>query len=411
MDEPRIILHVDMDAFFAAVEQRENPELVGKPVIIGADPKEGKGRGVVSTCSYEARAFGVHSAMPIQRAYKLCPHGVYIWPNGKLYSKVSKQVFAIFNQFTNLVEPISIDEAFLDVTGSQKLFGDGVKIAHLIKNKIKNELGLIASVGVAPIKFVAKIASDLDKPDGLVVVKPGQIKTFLHPLPIKRLWGAGIKTQQVLHNLGIQTIGDITRFPESFFREKLGKTGLHFYRLAQGIDPRTIKPHEKVKSISNEHTFASDLADGPKLRQRLNILCEKVGYRLRVAELKGKTIHLKLRYSNFTTLTRNRTITYPTNETNTIINTVVSLFEKNYMPASKVRLIGVGVSGFGKEENPQLDLFNKVDSQKDNEIDKLEDSIRKKFGVKAIKRADSIGAEYRLNIESKDDFKIGREEE
>ena len=387
----RTILHVDMDAFFAAVEQRDHPEYQGKPLIVGADPQGGKGRGVVSTCSYEARKFGVHSAMPIRTAYKLCPHGIYVWPNGRLYSMVSKSIFNILHEFTDQVEPLSIDEAFLDVTGSIRLFGDGEHIGRLIKDRIKEKEQLTASVGVAPTKYLAKIASDLEKPDGLVVVKADKIKEFLHPLPISRLWGAGKETQKALLKMGIHTIGELAVYPEEVLGKKLGKVGNHFYNLAHGIDTRKVESTEIIKSVSNEHTFFKDIIDGDLLRKRLAALCDKVGYRLRKSNLAGRTIHLKLRYSDFSTITRNRTIQNATNETDTIHKVITELFEKNYINDRAVRLIGVGVSGFPDHNVIQLSLFD-GSSRKFSKLDALEDEIKMKFGSQSIKRANSLGA-------------------
>ncbi|NOX88165.1 MAG: DNA polymerase IV [Calditrichaeota bacterium] len=385
----RIILHVDMDAFFAAVEQREHPELKGKPVIVGADPKGGRGRGVVSTCSYEARKFGVHSAMPISQAYRLCPRGIYVRPNGKLYQQVSGEIFEIFYEFTDLVEPVSIDEAFLDVTGSVRLFGDGVSIAKKIKKRILEKEQLTASIGVAPNKYLAKIASDLEKPDGLVVVEPDEIETFLWSLDISKLWGAGQKTQQILRKMGIQTIGDLARFPRDILKSKLGSAGEHFYNLAHGHDNRPVVVREEVKSVSNEHTFPEDTADIDVLRQKLIYLCEKVGYRLRKKQLKGRTIHLKLRYENFSTITRNLTIGKATDRTREIFDIVWDLFEKNYMSGRKVRLLGVGVSGFGEAEGKQLSLFDALD-EKHRELDKVQDMLVDRFGKHIIQRAESL---------------------
>jgi len=385
----RIILHVDMDAFFAAVEQRDHPEYQGKPVIVGADPKEGKGRGVVSTCSYEARAFGIHSAMPINQAWKRCPQGIYVYPNGKLYSQVSKEIFEIYYEFTDAVEPLSIDEAFLDVTGSQKLFGSGPKIAALIKQRILEKERITASVGVAPNKYLAKIGSDLKKPDGLVVVDPKRIKEFLHPLDISRLWGAGIRTQENLHKLGINTIGDLASFPKEVLDEKFGKMGSHFYNLAHGIDDRPVHAGQGVKSVSNEHTFGKDVLAEGQLQQTLLRLSEKVGYRLRQKDLKGKTIHLKLRYSDFSTITRNKTLDEFSNSTHTIFETVQALFSKNYQRGRSVRLLGVGISGFGTGNTRQLSLFDKG-QEKMEDLDKLQDIIQNRFGKKLVHRAESL---------------------
>ncbi len=385
----RVILHVDMDAFFASVEQRDHPEYQGKPVIVGADPKEGKGRGVVSTCSYEAREFGVHSALPISQAYKLCPQGIYVPPNGKLYGQVSKGIFEVFYEFTDAVEPLSIDEAFLDVTGSQKLFGNGVEIARQIKKRIIEKERISASVGVAPNKYLAKIASDLEKPDGLVVVPKDRIKEFLQPLDISRLWGAGIRTQEVLRKMNIHTIGDLAAFPRDILDNKFGKMGANFYNLAHGIDERPVVAGEGVKSVSNEHTFGRDINDPEELLKTLLWLSEKVGYRLRLKKLKGKTIHLKMRYDNFTTLTRNKTLQEWTDNTQTLYETCAALFKHNYQEGRKIRLLGVGISGFGLAQTQQLSLFGTSD-KKSEKLDQVQDLLAKRFGRKIISRADTM---------------------
>lgn len=385
----RIILHVDMDAFFAAIEQRDHPEFRGKPVIVGADPKGGRGRGVVSTCSYEARKFGVRSAMPISKAYKLCPQGIYVYPNGKLYQQVSAEIFDILYEFTDAIEPLSIDEAFLDVTGSVKLFGDGPEIARLIKARILEKEAITASVGVAPNKYLAKIASDLRKPDGLVIVDPDKIDEFLAPLDISKLWGAGEKTQEVLKKMGIYTIGDLAKFPKKVLDQKLGKMGDHFYNLAHGIDNRIVEYGELVKSVSNEHTFAIDVIAENILHKTLFQLAEKVGYRLRKKNLKGRTVHLKLRYENFTTLTRNKTVANRTDSTQFIFSTVQKLFEENYQKGRKVRLLGVGISGFDQNRGDQLSIFDQ-DNKKAEKLDKIQDQLTDRFGKKIISRAESI---------------------
>ncbi len=385
----RTILHVDMDAFFASVEQREHPKLKGKPVIVGADPQGGHGRGVVSTCSYEARRFGVHSAMPISQAYRLCPHGIYLPPNGALYHQVSQQIFAIFYEFTDLVEPLSIDEAFLDVTGSLHLFGDGRTIAQKIKQRIKEQTQLTASIGVAPNKFLAKVASDLEKPDGLVVVTEEGIKEFLWPLDISRLWGAGKRTQAILRAMHINTIGQLAQFPVELLRKKFGILGEHFHRLAHGIDPRPVVTSEEVKSISNEHTFENDVHDVEVLRRQLIYLTEKVGFRLRKKGLKGRTLHLKLRYSDFSTITRNATITPPTDQTHEMLEVVLNLFEKNYVPKRKIRLIGVGISGFDHPLTHQLSLFDKID-EKQKKLDRVQDLLSERYGRHIVQRAASL---------------------
>jgi nucleotidyltransferase/DNA polymerase involved in DNA repair len=385
----RVILHVDMDAFFAAIEQREHPDYIGKPLIVGADPKMGKGRGVVSTCSYEARKFGVHSAMPISQAYKLCPQGVYVPPNGALYSQVSKDIFKLFYEFTDLVEPLSIDEAFLDVGGCIRLFGSAKIIGKKLKYRIYETQALTASVGIAPNKFLAKIASDLEKPDGLVIVEEAKIQEFLDPLPLRRLWGAGKKTIEKLNKEHIYTIGDLSKLPGEILEQKFGKQGKHFFYLSRGLDDRPVIPGHKVKSVSNEITFFHDLYDMEILRETLLHLCEKVGYRMRQKKLNGKTIQLKLRYEGFETITRNKTLNDSTANTEIIFKIIWELFKSNYDKRRKVRLLGVGMSGFMDKIDRQISLFD--DSvKKTSDLDLIEDLVRKKFGKNAINRAEGM---------------------
>jgi DNA polymerase-4 len=385
----RYILHVDMDAFFAAIEQRKHPQYKNKPVIVGADPKQGKGRGVVSTCSYEARRFGVHSAMPISQAYKLCPQGIYIPPNGHLYSQVSDEIFKLLYEFTDLVEPLSIDEAFLDITGSIHLFGSAEKLGKQLKARIVSSQDLTASVGIAPNKFIAKIASDLKKPDGFVVVEADQIREFLDPLPVSYIWGAGKKTIARLNHLGIHTIGDLYQFPGDLLQQYFGKLGEHFYSLAHGHDDRPVISEHEVKSVSNEVTFAEDITDVDSLHRTLFQLAEKVAYRLRQKGLSGRAIHLKLRYQGFDTITRVQTIPMLTAGTEKIFSVVRELFNKNYQAGRKVRLVGVGVSGFEEEIGRQLNLFERR-LQASDRLDNLEDMVKKKFGRKAISRAEGL---------------------
>src|SRR5262245_6255222 len=254
----RAILHIDMDAFYASIEQLDHPAYKGRPVIVGADPKGGKGRGVVAACSYEARKFGVRSALPISRAWKLCPQGVYMRPRMSRYVEVSHQVMDIFRRFTDLVEPLSIDEAFLDVTGSSALYGSAEKIARQIKSSIRDSTHLTASVGVAPNKFLAKVASDLRKPDGLVIVREDGIADFLRDLPISRLWGVGPKTEQRLKPMGLHTIGQMAAIPRDELIRRLGSLGEHLYQLSHGLDDRPVISNWEPKSISNETTFEED---------------------------------------------------------------------------------------------------------------------------------------------------------
>jgi DNA polymerase-4 len=390
----RQIIHIDMDAFFAAVEQRNHPEYKGKPVIVGADPKKGKGRGVVSTCSYEARKFGIHSAMPISKAYQLCPQGIYVQPHPGIYSKISAEILKIYYQFTDLVEPLSIDEAFLDVTGSTKIFGTAREIAMQIKKEIYQTQQLTASVGIAPNKYLAKIASDLDKPDGLVIVEENKIEEFLFPLDISHIWGAGKKTVEKFKMLGIKTIGDLARISKYDLEKRFGKMGIHFYNLAHGIDNREVITEQSAKSVSNEITFFEDVSDIKILDKTLFQLCEKVAYRLRKKSLKGKTIHLKMRYEDFETITRNRTLKSFTSNTETIHNVIKDLFTNNYEKGKKVRLLGIGVSSFLDEIGYQLSLFEK-NMEDDNKLDVLGDLVKNKFGKSSILRAESL--ENKLN--------------
>ncbi len=258
-----------MDAFYASVEQLDHPAYRGKPVVVGADPRGGAGRGVVAACSYEARKFGIRSAMPISRAYRLCPTAVFVRPRGARYAEMSERIFAILREYTDLMEPLSIDEAFLDVTASQRLFGPAAEIGRTMKARIRSELGLVASIGLAPNKFLAKVGSDLGKPDGFVTVAPGQERAFLDPLPISRLWGVGPKTEARLHQMGFQTIGQIARTPLATLEDTLGQGGRDLWELANGLDDRPVEPEQEAKSIGAEHTFAEDTADREQIRRTI----------------------------------------------------------------------------------------------------------------------------------------------
>jgi nucleotidyltransferase/DNA polymerase involved in DNA repair len=301
-----------MDAFFAAVEERENPSLRGKPVIIGSDPKAGKGRGVVSTANYEARKFGVHSAMPISIAWQRCPQGVYVKPRIRLYAGVSSQVFEVFARFSSLLEPLGLDEAFLDVTASERLFGSGPEVARLLKDAVREETGLTASVGCAPSKFVAKVASDLKKPDGLVVVPPGTEADFLASLPIRRLWGAGPKTLGRLRSLGCSTIGDVAALDVGVLERRFGEAlGGRFHRLSRGLDSRPVSTGRMRKSLGKETTFGEDQTDRATVERRLLGLCEDVAASSRRKGIAGSTITVKLRFEGFQTVTRQQSLDQP----------------------------------------------------------------------------------------------------
>lgn len=383
---PRSILHIDMDAFFAAVEQRDHPLWRGRPVIVGADPKGGRGRGVVSTCSYEARKFGVRSAMPISQAYRLCPQGIYVPPDGKRYYAVSHEIFGMLERFTPHIEPISCDEAFLDVTGTKHLFGTSYETAVKIKKEILSKVRLTASIGIAVNKLVAKIASDKCKPDGILEITPERTLDFLWALPVERLWGVGAETAKLLHGMGMRTIGDMAAAPESFFSARLGEHGRHLWQLANGMDDRPVIPVEEAKSVSREHTYEEDTNDKDTIQRTLSELSEDVSRRLRKESLKGRTITLKLRFSDFHTITRAATITERTNFFDTIFATSLKLFRESWPSRAKVRLIGVRVTNF-EDRYVQESLFVDNKTIKKEQLHKVVDAIKDKFGEDAIHRA------------------------
>lgn len=382
----KIIFHIDLDAFFASVEQRDNPSLKGRPVIIGADPKGGTGRGVVSTCSYEARTFGVHSAMPISQAYRLCPSAVYLLPDMEKYEKASADVFEVFKQFSPDIEPISIDEAFLDMTGSCHLFGTPKEAAQELKRRVREQTGLIASVGIAPNMMTAKIASDYCKPDGLLEIAEGEVLNFLHPLKIRKLWGVGPKTQQALERMGMFTIGDIARFPQRKLIETFGENGRHLFALANGIDDRRVEMGDDVKSVSNEETFEEDTEDQCLIFDTLLALSEKVSQRLRDQELKGRTLTLKVRLTGFKTYTHTARFDERTNHADKIFKKAKALFIDHFVSAGTVRLIGVRVSDFD-DGYVRESLFTDEEDDRKESVHRAVDSIRDKFGKEAIRRA------------------------
>lgn len=386
MMSPKVILHVDLDAFFAAVEQRDNPSLKGKPVVVGADPKEGKGRGVVSTCSYEARKYGVHSAMPISLAYKLCPSAVFLPVDFEKYLKVSGEVFEIFEDFTPEVEPISIDEAFLDITGSFHLFGSPEKTGRQLKEKIQDKLHLTASVGIAPVKMLAKIASDYCKPDGILEILPDKVFEFLWPLSINKLWGVGPKTQEALNRLGIKTVGDLAHASFETLEKHFGGNGRHLYDLANGRDPREVKEAGEAKSVSHEHTFEKDTSDREEIKRVFLFLSELVSRRLRKHGLKGKTLTLKVRLKGFKTYTHSFTFPERTNHVDVIFKKAWEIFERNYPdPATQFRLIGVRLTHF-EDLYVQDSLFEDAVDVKQEKVHKAVDRIKDKFGDGAIRR-------------------------
>jgi DNA polymerase-4 len=386
---PRSILHLDMDAFFAAVEQRDRPELKGRPVIIGADPRGGRGRGVVSTASYEARRFGVGSAMPISQAFRACPDGVYLPPDIELYSRESRRVMDILRRVTDRVEPVSIDEAFLDVTAGERAFGPGETVARRLKKEIRDETGLTASVGVATSKLVAKVASDMRKPDGLVVVAPGGEAAFLAPLPVRRLWGVGPKMEERLATLGVVTIGDLAALEHGRLENRLGTHGQDLQQLARGIDEREVHGEsEGAKSIGQEHTFDTDTADSERLRALLLSLADSVAARLRSHGLKGRTLTLKYRDETFRTRTHARTLGAGVDSGDAIFDVIFPLFEDVHR-GRRVRLLGIYASQFGPG-SPQLDLFPEADDSP-GAADRLRDEVVRRFGKGSLTRASLVG--------------------
>jgi nucleotidyltransferase/DNA polymerase involved in DNA repair len=391
-----MILHIDMDAFFAAIEVHDHPELKGLPVVIGSPPDK---RGVVSTCSYEARKFGIHSAMPSRTAFQRCPKAVFLPPNMKRYHEVSEQIMEIFRRFTPLVEPLSCDEAFLDVTGARYLFGDGPAIAKKIKAAVLEETGLTCSVGVAPNMFLSKIASDLNKPDGLTLVPFDEklIPAFLAPLPVKRMWGAGKKTQAVLEAHKIRTIGDLQTADPVKLAAWVGENSAAFFRkLAFGIDERELEMDAEEKNISNEITFDEDQRDAKVVEAALLDLADKVGGRLRRAGFYAATAQIKVRWTDFSTITRQRRLDPPCCDDITFRETALELLRKEGLH-SPVRLIGFGVSNLRKNaDNLQLDLFQileKKTSTKREQLSRTVDRIRGKFGRASIRRGSTLDDE------------------
>ena len=384
MSLTRKIIHIDMDAFYASVEQGDNPALKGLPVIVGGDPEK---RGVVSAASYEARVYGVHSAMPTSQAKRLCPQGIFLPVRMHRYREVSEQIFKILQEYTPFIEPLSLDESFLDVTGSEKLFGPVLQIAKAIKLRILETTGLTASAGIAPNKFLAKIASDFKKPDGLVEIEPEEIQEFLHDLPISKLWGVGKSTEEVLQGMGILRVGQLVVYPAERIEKKLGKFGLELIALARGEDARPVTPDSEAKSISQEETFTPDLVDLEKMKRVLLDQAEQVGWELRKQKLKGCTVTVKVRYPDFTTVTRSHTLPLPTDQGIEIYQTALPLLHKTEALQKKARLLGVGISNLLHQDDPeQLILFDSRRKQVQRSTQAM-DRIWDKFGQEAIKRA------------------------
>ncbi|MBS0396209.1 MAG: DNA polymerase IV [Proteobacteria bacterium] len=391
----RAILHVDMDAFYASVEQRDHPELAGLPVIVGG----GSVRGVVAAASYEVRRFGVHSAMPTRLALEKCPHAIVVAPRMKRYQEVSAQVFEVFHEFTPLVEGLSLDEAFLDVTGSRTLFGEPPAIAASIKARIRERTGLTASVGVAHNKLLAKIASDLKKPDGLCVIAPEEVARVLDPLPLRRLAGIGAKTAARLEASGLQTLGELRVAPDAVLWPLFGRYTQRVRERAAGVDERAVVPDWQEKQVSAEETFDTDLRRREQLHAELARLADRVGVRLRHKQLLCASVTVKIRRRDFTTYTRARTFRPPTQDTGTVLAVARELLDGwlAEQPRAAVRLLGVGLSHLSPEA--QLDLFAAPPAtalsaapaaQRTARLDPTLDRIREKFGSEAVKRASSL---------------------
>ena len=397
----RIIVHVDMDAFYSSIEQMDCAEYRNRPVVVGADPCGGRGRGVVSAASYEARKYGIHSAMPISQSYRLCPEAVYVRPRMRRYESVSKHMMRILEQFSPLVEQISIDEAFLDCTGTEALTGPENILAMSIKERIRQETTLTASVGVASNKSIAKIASELCKPDGLIICPYGEEGKFIENLSLKCLWGAGEKTVKTFNSLGYTTIGDVAKSSRAVLEKIFGKHGLKLWRLANGVDERPVKNESSRKSIGEEITFSRDVEAGSYIEHVLFRISDKLTRKMRILGLKGRTVSIKIRLQGFETFTRSRTLDFPVNDMKTIRSMSLELFKHFDRNDKKVRLVGISVSNFGVKPahlNEQFELFQedriedsmneeKIAGQSGTDPDALLDKMKKLYGEKVTRAA------------------------
>ena len=384
-----MILHVDMDAFYASIEQRDHPEWRNRPLVVGGSKT---GRGVVSAASYEAREYGIHSAMSARRAVELCPHAIFVRGRISHYAEVGRQVREIFQRFTPVIQPLSLDEAFLDVRGTERLHGAAPLIGRKIKQAIQDELGLIASVGIAPRKFVAKIASDLEKPDGFVVVTESELISFLDPLPVSRLWGVGKVGGRRLQQAGLRHFRDVREFDRELLVQKIGDWGNHLWKLANGIDSRQVVTDHDAKQISHERTFSADRTDETFLHAVVCHLCEQTAMRLRRNQRKTTTITLKYRREDFRTFSRSKTLQGPTDNTTDIIQTASELLTQMRCEEPRpVRLIGVSLGSLVSHDQPyQLSLFddqNKKQSEK--KLDRAVDDLAAKLGKQTIFRGAS----------------------
>jgi DNA polymerase IV len=385
-DDGCTVLHVDMDAFYASVELIARPELRGTPVIVG-----GGSRGVVLSATYEARSYGVHSAMPMSRARRLCPQATVVEPTHGLYSEVSAGVMEIFRSVTPLVEPLSLDEAFLEVSGARRRLGRPAQIGQLIRDRVSDEQGITCSVGVATTKFVAKLASTRAKPDGMIVVPAAEVVAFLHPLPVGALWGVGEKTEQALTRLGLHTVGDIANTPERTLVRALGQaSGSHLYALSWGRDERRVVPHEPDKSIGAEETFTRDVDDPDVVRRELLRLAERTGARLRTAGLAGRTVSVKIRFADFTTITRARTLPEATDVAAVLYGTARTLYEALGLDRARLRLVGIRVEGLVASETAPRQLLLGERSHGRREAEQAADRAVHRFGKGVVRPASLV---------------------
>ena len=373
------ILHVDMDAFFASVTERDHPELKGKAVVIGAGV-----RGVVTSANYEARKFGIKAAMPVGRAQRLAPHAIFIPPDHKRYSEVSEHIMEIFHSFTPLVEPISLDEAFLDVTKARRLLGDGRAIATAIRAKVEAQEGITCSVGIASSKFIAKLASQRCKPNGILEIPTDRVLTFLHPLPVSALWGVGPKTNEALERLGLHTVGDIAQTPQQTLIRALGQAaGESLYELAWGRDDRDVIPEEPDKSISAAETFDRDIDDPAVVAKEILRMCERASSRMRERSLFAKTITLKIRFADFTTINRSKTLPLPIDTTHEIYEVAKALYDALSIERARIRLVGVSLDNLHTDSHEQLVLGARESSWR--ELQGGIDAAKARFGSDSVR--------------------------
>ncbi|RYE25781.1 MAG: DNA polymerase IV [Sphingobacteriales bacterium] len=359
----RKIIHVDMDAFYASVEQRDNPEYRGKAIAVGGLPQ---GRGVVATASYEARKFGVRSAMSSRRALELCPDIIFVRPRFDVYKEVSQHIRSIFQRYTDKIEPLSLDEAFLDVTIDKKDLGSAIDIANEIKQAIKDELNLTASAGISINKFIAKIASDMNKPDGLMFIGPSSVENFMEQLPVEKFYGVGKVTADKMKSMGLHNGADLKNLSHDEMVDHFGKAGHFYFNIVRGVDNREVQTEREIKSVGAEDTFAYDLTDVNEMNAELEKIAQLVYNRMQRYELKGRTIMLKIKYHDFKLITRSQSFLFPTNDVNTIAETAKMLLEQSDLTLKKIRLLGITLSNFGeitqkerRRENPgQLKLFD-----------------------------------------------------